>query len=291
MLAATPRTHPSKTIMPLVRNHHAVPTSSIRFSSACFAGPDWSLAQLRKPADAAKNKVFATNVAAALKCVGAIQAYAPNPTKFNGEIVKQADLNVLIKLPNNITVHRQTDKPADGAPLARAGDAGMFSAGGCAMLVMASPEHIVFAHAGRDCVLDRARVLSEGNCHGRKHQSIVDTIIRYLRKHDALAKDIHVWPMYSIKPAEFVHTFDHERHAAYNQAAGRYIPAKYGDTCCAVTRDAIEIDVPNIIQSQCLGYGIPEKQIYLDHAYLADELPHTRKDAGGRYLVTVVRHR
>jgi hypothetical protein len=278
-------------LTPLVRNDFSIPGTDVSFTTACFEGSDWSLAPLQYPEDAEKHPDLAHRLRSAMRHLGADRVFAPSPAKFNGQIILPERLNRIINLGHKVLLLRNKDVPADGTFLRSSRDAGIFSAGGCGLLVAAYRGELIFAHAGRDCVLDRERVRSLNRLHSRDRESVVDYILDAFKagSKEELA-DVHFWPLYSIKPEEFIHEFDHPEHGAYNQAAASYITYRFGADASRCDERAIYIDIPRIIKRQCIRLGVPEKNICLDHAYLSDELPHTRKAGGGRYLVATVRH-
>lgn len=277
-------------LTPLVRTDFTVPGSGISFSTACFEGKDWSLAPLQKAEDAQTNQVLAHKVRSAMRHLGADRVFAPSPVMFNGRIVLPERLTNVIPLGHKVFLFRNKEAPADGTFLRSSRDAGIFSAGGCGMIVAAYRDDLIFAHAGRECVLDRVRVESQNKRYSRDRESVVDYILDAFNvgTKDECAQ-VHVWPLYSIKPAEFEHAYDHPVHGAYNKAAAEYIERRFGRDASVCDDRAVYIDLPRIIARQFVRKGVPEKHINLEHAYLADELPHTRK-GGGRYLVAAVRH-
>lgn len=277
-------------IPPLVVNSIRVPRSALRFSAACFAGSHWTLSQIRTPELAKANATFAEELATALRGVGAARAFAPNPTEFNGKVIEPEALTTKIDLPYGVAAYRNTALPADGAYLRRAGDAGIFSAGGCGMVVVACKEHLLFAHAGRESLLDRAWVRTRGASRSRP-ADLVDNLVDALLEKGCVVGDIFAWPMYFIAPSEFVHHRDDKdpAHAEYNRAAMAFLPREFAGAAGEVDEERILIDLPRIARAQFLRRGVPDTQVFLDHAYLSDELPHTRK-GGGRYLVATVRH-
>lgn len=277
-------------IEPLVSAASEVPGQA-RYTVACFEGSDWSLARLKRSGDEKKEPEFANRVNRALQSVGARLAYAPTPTKFNGEVVRPSTLT-RERIPlGNITLYRNPDAPADGTWLPNKGCAGVFSAGGCSLVVATRGAKIIFAHAGRDCVLDRTRIKAY-NCRvGRHHESVVDNVIGQLAPERSSRKEVHVAVYYSIKPEDFRHDLadKNPEHIEYNKAAKSMLPLEYGRECGIVDSRGIGIDVPRIIRAQSLALGVPKEHVCLEHAYLSDELPTTRR-GGGRYLVAVVRN-
>lgn len=277
-------------LTPLVRTDFTVPGSGISFTTACFEGKDWSLAPLQKAEDVATHQVLAHKVRSAMRHLGADRVFAPSPVTFNARIVLPEALTRVIPLGHKVFLFRNKEAPADGTFLRSSRDAGIFSAGGCGMIVAAYRDALIFAHAGRECVLDRVRVESHGVARSRDRESVVEYILDAfgVSSKKECAK-VHAWPLYSIKPREFVHEYDHPVHGAYNRAAAEYIERRFGKDASESDARAVCIDLPRIIARQFVRCGVPEANLHLEHAYLADELPHTR-NGGGRYLVAAVRH-
>jgi hypothetical protein len=117
--------------------------------------------------------------------------------------------------------------------------------------------------------------------------SIIDT---WVELNPLNTSEVHVWPLYFIKPRDFAHRADDPdlKHQGYNRAAMELLPKQFGVECGTVDDEAIYLDLPHIARRQFLRRGIPARNIHMEHAYLADELPTTRK-GGGRYLVAIVR--
>lgn len=276
-------------IKPLVHTCITVPGGRLVFSSACFPGDHWSLKRLREPEDGLRHAVFAEEVGCALRGIGVRRAYAPNPTEFNGALIEPHELHFPILLPHGVVMYRNTAQPADATYLTKSGDAGIFSAGGCGMVVVAWGELLLFAHAGRESLLDRSEVCTQGAQRGRP-QGLVDNLVDALCAKGAHTRDLYAWPLYFIKPRHFVHAPDDPVHGEYNRGAIAYIPAHYGAHCGKVTRAGLLLDLPRIVQTQFVRRGVPKTNVSLAHAYLEDELPTTRNSENGRYLVAAVRH-
>jgi hypothetical protein len=272
-------------IKPLVRN--IVQTKDVVFSASCFEGDGWSLGPLQWPADVQKNPQLDMKLSDALVGHGVRRAYAPNPTKFNAKIISPQCLSREILLSGGMSLFRNQDIHADGTMLARGGDAGIFSAGGCGVIVAALGDELFFAHAGRECVIDRQRILT-GN-PSRTNESIVHSIVQALAPVKWLRQQLQAWVFYSIKPEDFVHRFDDPdpKHAAYNKAAADSLQKEYPGEYGWSDNNGVHIDLPKIMQAQFRELDV--EYVSLEHAYLADELPTTR-NGGGRYLVAIVRH-
>ena len=264
-----------------------------QYTVAGFKGSDWSLKPLQRAGDEKKAPELARRVSQAGRSLGARLLLAPTPTKFNGELVSPRTLMKERLLLGDIVLYRNPDAPADGTWLEHEGCAGIFSLGGCAFIVGTRGKKMIAAHAGRDCVLDRERILTENRATGRGYGSVVYSILSRLASSPSEMKGVHVAVYYSIKPEDFRHNLKAEdpEHAKYNKAAHAMLPREYGPECGIVDELGIGIDVPSIIKRQCIAYGVPDKHISLEHAYLSDELPTTRRgDVKGRYLGIIVRN-
>ncbi len=280
-------------VKPLVTNDFEAP--GLRFSASCFGGINWSLARLQTNNDVYQHQEFADQLRSAITSAGARMAFAPTPTAFNGKVGLPRELTNTISLGNGVYVRRNNKALMDGTFLSHKHEAGIFSAGGCGVIVATYRHLLVFAHAGRDCLLDRLWVKTEGaeRTPDRAHISVVDSIIEALGVTPEKMHEVHVWPLYFIRPEEFSHRANdiQKDHGEYNRAAIRFLPTQYGKECGDVTSDRIMMDLPRIARKQCLGHGIPCSNIHMEHCYLDNELPHTRKGEGTtRYLVAIVRN-
>ncbi len=286
-------------IVPVVRNDIpfgiAGGHSDVAFTAACFAGPgmEWSLAPLQKPEDvsaAPTNVTLVSKLRGALRPLGADRLFAPTPTKANGEIIEPTALKHHFRLGNGVIMFRNPEVPADGTFLRSPGDAGIFSAGGCGVIVATMDDHLVLAHAARESLIDKPRVITGQS--SRHHESVVDAIVSSFcemgYEQHQIAPALKVWMLYFIKPRDFFHHKEHPQHWEYNSKVGPYLDEHLG---AGFTQwpDGVRLDLPTIAAAQFKKHGVLEENIHLDHAYLHDELPHTRKEEGGRYLVAIVR--
>jgi hypothetical protein len=282
-------------IDPLVSAASAIPGHPA-YAVACFEGSDWSLKPLQRAGDEHAAPELARKIGQALKGMGARLVFAPTPTKFNGELVSEETLMEERLRLRGMWMYRNPDAPADGTWLSHRGCAGIFSAGGCSLIVATRGKKVIFAHAGRDCVIDRTRILTLNRMTGRERESVVNSILCELAPSRSLLKevrDIRVAVYYSIRPEDFRHDLEDKdpAHAAYNRNAMEMLPREYGPECGIVDGRGIGIDVPRIIRRQFIDNGVPPENISLEHAYLHDELPTTRRgDGSGRYLVAVIRN-
>jgi hypothetical protein len=278
-------------IRPLVTNTFTTPDGKVRFSASCFGDIDWSLKNMYSSSDAYGE--FGNQLRDALKSVGAQQTYAPTPTDSNAVIGLPTLLEHKLSLCDGIFLRRNKKAKMDGTFLDHRFDAGIFSAGGCGLLVFEYRRKLVFAHGSRESLLDRTWVKTRGIEKGRSNISVVDSIIEALKVPEDERHLVHVWPLYFIKPENFEHRADDPdtAHAEYNSSAIYFLPTQFGKECGNATSPVIEMDLPRIARMQCIQLGIPPTNIHMEHCYLADELPTTRgQERHKRYLVAVVRH-
>ncbi|HEX8994154.1 MAG TPA: hypothetical protein VF803_02780, partial [Candidatus Paceibacterota bacterium] len=164
------------------------------------------------------------------------------------------------------------------------------SAGGCPIIVAALDDKLVFAHAGRDCVLDRTYIESDGSRKGREHESVVDSVCAALEATSSSVRYARVHVLGSIRPEHFMHPFGHSKHGDYNAHLYRFLKRYYPDCYQYEKVTAIGPDLPRIIRQQFVDRGVLESQVRLEDAYLPEGL--SARFQGGnadRYLTVVVR--
>lgn len=289
---------PLTTLSPAAQHTLSVPGGpTVRV--ACFGGldyqpDDWSLRPLQQQADVETNQVLADRIDQACCAVDAKNVLAPSPVLFNGEMVEPGKLDQEIILPSGTTLFRNQHMPADGSVLNQAGDAGAFSAGGCPLIVAIGGDQVAFAHAGRDCVLDPARIRA-GQKHNapdaRPHESVVDSLMQTMFARCVSPGAIRVWVLWSIPTMQFGDDLYHCEFGEINQRRLDYLNEHY-PYCSYIEHTRMYINIPAIIREQFKQLGVPEKNINLQHAELPSGLPHTRMkevDTKARYLVLAVR--
>ena len=90
-------------------------------------------------------------------------------------------------------------------------------------------------------MLDRTRIRTRNFRKGRRHGSVVNSILRRLAPscslhHEVL--DIRVAVYYSIRPEDFRHDLaaENPEHAEYNASALKLLPREYGPECGIVDK-------------------------------------------------------
>lgn len=264
----------------------------LTFEARCIGGRDWSLKDLYHPH---KNTELALELGREMEALGAEQVLAPTPG-FNAGFIPQHRLTTRIHLtrepdPTSLFLWRNKDEPADCAPLSFMGCAGVFSAGGCPLVLGVHEANAVFAHAGQQSLFDPARVLGEGAW--RTHESVADTVLHSLgsmARRYLDPQDVEIWVIGSIRPDHFSHDLDHPEHGVYNKALAVY-GQRYGDNAVYEDGRKVYLDLPKILQQQFLGLGVRKDKIFVDEtSYVPEDLPTTRNGGGTRrYLAAIVR--
>lgn len=253
-------------------------------------GMELSLAQLKEPEDDEKNPDLCGNIHAALHPHGAKTLFAPTPTKANTEIIEPTKLTSVFRLGKGMRMFRNYEKPADGSFLRNPGDTGIFSASGCGLIVATMGDRFVFAHAARDSLIDRGRILT-GTC-SRQHESVIDSIIAAFRDFGFENIDIktrmQVWLFYFIRPEDLRDSYDHPEHGPYNYKVGRDVRDNLGLRMYDDAAREIMLDLPVIAEAQFISQGISTRRIHLEHCYLPEGMPHTR-NGGSRSLLAIIR--
>ena len=125
-------------------------------------------------------------------------------TDFNAEVVNHTDLNKWLDLGKGIVLHRDRSIPADGI-FVRRGHAFVMSGKGCPVIIAASDEYLLVAHAGRDSLIDRGAVVGENT---RENVSVVESIVEAFQERGVPANEISMRMEFAIPAAVFEHRFD-----------------------------------------------------------------------------------
>ncbi|HET8581159.1 MAG TPA: hypothetical protein VFL98_01670 [Candidatus Paceibacterota bacterium] len=279
-------------VLPLV--DQMIGTRSLPVRIAIFGSrhDNWSLKNLQRPEDAETYPEFVARIRAAISGIGGGRIFAPNPVApSTGAICQQEDLIRHIDLGGRMEMHRNQDLHADGSFLRQMGDTGIFSAGGCGMLIAIRGTSVVFAHVSRESVFDRIAVMSRGERQdeSRPYFGVAEAAIAALdaKEHP---DEVFAWPLFGLPPDSFEHSFEHSQYGAFNIALGEYLEAHHSRTAAPITDDAVYPDLSQLVRERLELAGVPHGQICMDHAYVPETVPTTRNGGGSaRYLVAAVR--
>lgn len=269
---------------------------TVDFTVQLLAERNWSLAGFYGAEGLRDKPELARDLRELFLVAGAQRVYAPTPVEFNAKILKPEVFTTVMRLDeaNRILMLRNKERPADGTFLRYMGDAGVFSAGGCPTIVATYKREMVFAHAGQDCLLDRARVDSLGEKRSRPNESVVDSIMDALKEESFEFErfnpaDVHVWVYGSIRPEDFGHSLLDPKYGQYNGKLYAYVHNRFSSESVCIRRCEVQLDLPVIIQKQFMERGVRGTQINLTDAYLPSNFPTTRNGLSSRYVALVVR--
>jgi len=244
------------------------------FTFACFGkhykgqqAANWSFAPLQKAEDAAQNAELCARLSEVFEALNVRVVLAPSPADSNGLFVSKALLSQEIPLTPHISLLRNGAYSADAAKL-NPGEAGAFSAGGCPLIVAKSRNNFLFAHAGRNSLIDRERIMRSSDRPLRLQESVVDTVMLHLR---APADEVRVWVYGALHPDRYLHPLSGP-YAAFNQSLRAYAPRRWGEEAASSMQEAdgaLRLDLPRLIRAQFARHGV--SQVNLQHAYLDNE--------------------
>lgn len=223
-------------------------------------GYDWSLRGF-KPSGEVENPDLAARIAIIARMLGAEDILAPYPTKMNSEITGTEKLKTSFELPLS-DVHLWRGVEADGVRLQYAGDAFAMSAADCALVVVKWRTQMWAAHAGRDSLIDRTFIKTNGREQGKRYKSVVDSIM-----HEIPRKFLHETVVYygcTISKGEhFEHPIDHpnSEHADFNKKMLQFIADKYSNPADPATSGDEywkrgQIDIRWLIRKQFERYDV-----------------------------------
>lgn len=219
------------------------------------------------------------------------RVFAPSPALFNAKICSQKDMRGKAPIPllNGKSVHRNKDCPADGTYL-NPGEMGIISAGGCPLIVATCKNRLIFAHAGRDSLIDRK--LIQSGVPGRERESVVDSIVEQFAE-DIDFWSIHVYVYFALNPWVLSHPLNSPEYGTFNQKMFDYVGKKWKEGCATIEEGAVHLDLPLLIRRQFEQQGLPPLNIHTNFDRI-DESPHfhhTRAELKNhRNLLVVARH-
>lgn len=273
------------------------------FIFACFGKiyndnteTNWSFTPLQSAADVQANLELCSRLEDAFGALDARHVYAPSPVASNAQFVPREFLSVELPLSPRISLWRNKDAPGDVSELSPL-EAGAFSAGGCPLIVAMHAGRCLYAHAGRDCLIDREYLREVGRRGRRLNESVVDTMMRMLLRglHRSCEQDVRVWVFGSLPPEEYPHPLS-GKWASLNKAMKDYVSREWGELGAQSTKEragVIYFDLPLLIRAQFERWGVPEQNINIRNAYLRDKREVWLDGTKGapRNLFVIKRHR
>jgi copper oxidase (laccase) domain-containing protein len=217
--------------------------------------------------------------------------YAPSPSTFNSEVVRTEDLRGEDMRSINFGIRKNLYRGvgplgkatnADGVSGLRPHDAYVMSSADCALLVVMCKGSVWAAHAGRNSLMDRTYIVTDGAKSSKRHMSVVDAIMEEIPPHDR--KHAMVYIGFSISSGRhFQHPIDHPQFGHSNQKMLDWIAKYYFNQYDRQDADESfwisgEIDLSLIIQRQLLDWGVRAENITSDGI-----CTYTNRDRYGKY--------
>lgn len=220
---------------------------------------NWSLKEIQQQKDPS---VSVTTKTIYLYSGKTKKVFAPIPIKFNAKIAKERDFSQKISLSQKFKILRGTY--ADGVALKRKGDSFFISSADCPTIIAVGKKTMVCAHAGRESLIDRQRVITK-TIGSRKNNSVVDGIIENFYQQEERTKMIKVFVTCGIGNFDFLHPWDHPIFGKYNKKLTFYIIENFGRECIggSYIKEG-RIDLQMIIKNQFVKKGVLACNIYCD---------------------------
>ncbi len=231
---------------------------------------DWSLRQLTDENEK-RQRDFKLKLGTALAVQGIRVAYAPRVVAMSGAIIEQDDFPAehSIELPSGVTLKR-TALPSDGTFIGK-NEAFVMSGGGCPVVIVSGRGICIVAHASRDSLLDRIRMLGTPDEKPREHFSLIDAIAAKVRARGFDPKDMTLRALLQVPSECFGHPMrpdlepDWRTKRKYNVVMHGWVNDLFGRGI-AVERDGISyLSIGKLIARQAALAGF-------EHI-LVDELP------------------
>ena len=192
--------------------------------------------------------------------------FAPIPTKSNAEICTESDaMKTRLELYSELygsSVLLWRGAYADGTVLNLRKATGVIAAAGCPIITMwGKSTHLGYAHAGRDCLIDREKIQ---NKKARKHESVVVSLVEAMLVANSV-RDLHAEILFPIDPHDFLHPWDHSQYGEFNKLMTEYIAKRWGTECIVEYDDPKKralgrISQDAVIRSQLIECGVlPER--------------------------------
>ena len=213
--------------------------------------------------------------------------YAPRPLRFNAEIVHPSDLS------DQWMDRFWRGSEADGVVLERPGQAFVIASADCPTLICRDGFNslVLVAHAGRDCLFDRQKLLT--GHPSRERESIVQNVIRQLNP-----REVSSWIGCGISRYSFFHPWDDPVHGIDNKKICRHF-----EECLLGDPRQGRLDLQAVIKKQLVALGVQPWSIGADHIDTCTDVdPYSqgqyrwhsaRRDGlqAGRNLVVVLRYK
>ncbi|GEM_PF-2485050 len=249
----------------------------------------WSLAGLQTAQDVPRAQKLSRALGEVFEALDIKNAYAPQVSQNSAYILTKGTLRrARIDLGGRY-LWRNPELRSDGIFL-DAGDAFIMSAAGCPAIIATAKSYMVVAHAGRDSLIDRQKILR--GKRSRWYDSVVDAIVDNFRMKGVGAEEIILHTGFAIPSKYFWHDFDHIQWGFFNRKLLRFFRKQWPRAVGRYDERGFTIDLSGLIKDQAVSAGIKEKNVITgDSLERYPELAHTRdgKDPARRNLIIIKR--
>ena len=258
------------------------------FTAAIWGRPiNWSIDQLGGDG----NPVFAEQVGCVLALLGARRGFATGTIKRNARILEPAALSRKINVGHQV-LFCNPNEPADGVYLQQ-GDAGLTSTSGCPIFFAARRGYVpVYAHAGRDCLINRSRIDPRDPAPLRDHanESVCFSVLQALEVSSWKdAAEVYVWVYWGAHPHQQRYSFGHPEYGAFNRRMYTYIVGRWGHACASLSPEGFSLNLTRLIRAQFLERGVLYSHIDTKDGYLDEQTMWSDCSAtASRNLIAIV---
>jgi len=162
---------------------------------------------------------------------GIVEILAPKPV-FGRRVCSRVDLGETIThqvFDSHLQPVVKRGCEADAVILEKPEQAAWFSTSGCLVAIFEDENSglVAVAHLGRDCLVDRERIFREGKRKPFLFESMIDLVLKKFKDPSRL----RVALVCGTGPKNFLHPWDHPKHAKFNQRFYQYVVRHWGMGC------------------------------------------------------------
>jgi hypothetical protein len=210
-----------------------------------------SLRDLYSQEDYDRDPRVGNRLAEALGEHGIRTVYAPSVAAMCGEIVAQENLISRIAVAPNVFLHRNRNIDADGVRISRRQAFAMSNAG-CPAVITHGGSNTFAAHMGRKSAIDEDRIRGKTQ---RRFEGVLYALAAEYHRHKVPLNEVRVLLLFSIKPSDFTHPFNHPVHGHFNMKMHEYICRRWGE---GIMREGDgQFSMPALAKAQAakIGFG------------------------------------
>jgi hypothetical protein len=166
-------------------------------------------------------------------------------------MVNANDLSTRIDLGEGVTILRNQNAPGDGMFI-QPRETLIMSGAGCPIIIATAGDKMVVAHAGRDSLIDRNKIMGE---RARENPSIVYTIVAAFIRQGFPPNEIKMRMLFSIPKEVFGHRLDDPIYRKQNCALAAFIRI-WCEKGAILDRGTLFLDLEEIFLKQAEMLGV-----------------------------------